>query len=99
MKRIVEVHTELESILVEQALAMARELEMVSDAAPDGQVLAISELAAIRAGRELTRRALKATLQRQSAPAEQKGSRPSLPLRRQPAHQGQNGQSDCDRCR
>ncbi len=73
MKRIIEVHTELESILVEQALAMARELEMVSDAAPDGQVLAISELAAIRAGRELTRRALEATLQRQSAPAEQKG--------------------------
>ena len=73
MKRMVEVSTELESILVEQALAMARELEMVSDAAPDGHVLAVSELAAIRAGRELTRRALEATLQRQSAPAEQKG--------------------------
>ena len=95
MTRMVEVHTELESILVEQALAMARELEMVSDAAPDGQVLAVSELAAIRAGRELTRRALEATLQRQSAPAEQKGlpggpapaagaasSRPRRPRRR-----------------
>jgi len=42
------VRTELESILVEQALTMARELRMVSDAAPDGQVLAVSELAAIR---------------------------------------------------
>ena len=73
MTRTVEVRTELESILVEQALAMARELEMVSDAAPDGQVLAVAELAALRAGRELTRRALEATLQRQSAPAEQKG--------------------------
>ncbi len=73
MARMVEVRTELESILVEQALAMARELELVSDAAPDGQVLAVSELAAIRAGRELTRRALEATLQRQAAPAEQKG--------------------------
>lgn len=73
MKRMVEVSTELESILVEQALAMARELEMVSDDAPDGQVLAVTELAAIRAGRELTRRALVAALQRQSAPAEQKG--------------------------
>lgn len=40
------MRTELESILVEQALAMARELELVSDAAPDGQVLAVSELAA-----------------------------------------------------
>ena len=73
MTRTVEVRTELESILVEQALAMARQLEMVSDAAPDGQVLAVAELAALRAGRELTRRALEATLQRQSAPAEKKG--------------------------
>ena len=73
MLRLIEVNTELESILVEQALAMARELEMVSDAAPDGQVLAVSELAAIRAGRELTRRALEATIQRQIGPAEKKG--------------------------
>ncbi len=73
MNRTIEVRTELESILVEQALAMARELELVSDAAPDGQVLAISELAAVRAGLELTRRALEATLRRQAAPAEQKG--------------------------
>ena len=73
MTRTIEVRTELESILVEQALAMARELELVSDAAPDGQVLAISELAALRAGRELTRRALEATLRRQADPAEKKG--------------------------
>ena len=73
MARMVEVRTELESILVEQALAMARELELASDAAPDGHVLAVSEALAIRAGRELTRRALEATLQRQAAPAEKKG--------------------------
>ena len=73
MTRTIEVQTELESILVEQALAMARELERVSDAAPDGHVLAIAELAAIRAGRQLTRVALEAVLRRQSAPAEQKG--------------------------
>jgi hypothetical protein len=73
MARMVEVRTELESILVEQALAMARELELASDAAPDGQVLAISEAVALRAGRELTRRALEVALQRQAAPAEQKG--------------------------
>jgi hypothetical protein len=69
MERTVTIRTELEAILVEQALAMARELEMVSDAAADGQVLAISEVAAIRAGRELTRRALEATLQLPAAPA------------------------------
>ena len=42
MQRTVTIRTELESILVEQALAMARELELVSDSAPDGQVLAAS---------------------------------------------------------
>jgi hypothetical protein len=36
MTRTVEVRSELESILVEQAIAMARELERVFDAAPDG---------------------------------------------------------------
>ncbi len=73
MARTVEVRTALESILVEQALAMARELEMASDGAADGQVLAVSELVALRAGRELTRRALEATLQRQADAAEKKG--------------------------
>lgn len=78
MERTVTIRTELESILVEQALAMARELELVSDAAPDGRVLALSEQAALRAGRELTRRALEATLQRQADRAEEKGA-PSEP--------------------
>jgi hypothetical protein len=73
MERTVTIRTELESILVEQALAMARELELASNAAPDGQVLAVSELVAIRAGRELTRRALQATLQHQAEAAEKKG--------------------------
>ncbi len=48
MARMVEVRTELESILVEQALAMARELEAVTDAAADGAVLAEGERAAAR---------------------------------------------------
>ncbi len=73
MERTVTIRTELEAILVERAMAMARELEMVSDAAADGQVLAVSEVAAIRAGRELTRRALQAMLQRQAESAEGKG--------------------------
>lgn len=73
MERTVTVRTELESILVEQAIAMARELEKVTDAAPDGQVLAIGELAAVRLGRELTRVALESALQRQAQAAEKKG--------------------------
>ena len=46
MQRTVTIRTELESILVEQALAMARELEIVSVTALDGQGLAVSEPAA-----------------------------------------------------
>ena len=74
MERTFTARTDLEAILLEQALAMAHELDFVSDAAPDGQVLAVAELAAVRAGRELTRRALEATLQRQAQAAEKKGA-------------------------
>jgi hypothetical protein len=73
MERTFTARTELEAILVEQALAMARELEAVADAAPDGRVLAAAEAAAVRSGRELTRRALEAALQRQAEAAEKKG--------------------------
>jgi hypothetical protein len=73
MERTVTVRTELESILVEQALVMARELEAVTDAAPDGRVLAVGELAAVRLGRELTRVAPESALQRQAQAAEEKG--------------------------
>ncbi len=78
MERTITVRTELESILVEQALAMARELEALTDAAPDGAVLAVGEMAAVRMGRELTRIALEAALRRQAAPAEKKGA-PAAP--------------------
>lgn len=84
MERTVTVRTELESILVEQALAMARELEAVTDAAPDGQVLAVGESAAVRLGRELTRVALESALQRQAQAAEKKG----LPAEPAPAAAG-----------
>jgi len=73
MERTFIASTDLEALLVEQALAMARELQAVADAAPDGQVLAVAELAAVRSGRELTRRALEAALQAQAEPAEKKG--------------------------
>jgi hypothetical protein len=73
MERTFTARTELESLLIEQALAMARELEAVTDAAPDGHVLAVGEAAAVRLGRELTRRALEAALRRQAEAAEQKG--------------------------
>ena len=74
MERTFTARTELEAILLEQALLMARELEAVTDAAPDGRVLAEGEAAAVRLGRELTRCALEAALQRQAEAAEGKGA-------------------------
>jgi hypothetical protein len=52
---------------------MVRELGSVADAAADGRVLAQAEVAAVRLGREFTRRALEATLQEQAAASEKKG--------------------------
>lgn len=73
MAHTVEVNTPLEALLVEQALAMARELGAQADAAPDGHVLAHAELPAVRLGREFTRPALETALQEQAAAAEKKG--------------------------
>jgi hypothetical protein len=74
MERTFTARTELESILLEQALAMARELEAASDAAPDGRVLAIAEQAAVRSGRRLALAALEAALRRQAEAAEKRGA-------------------------
>lgn len=84
MTRTFEARTELEAVLVEQALLMARELQATADAAPDGQVLAQAELAALRGGRELTRRALESALQGQAEAAEKKAP----PAGRAPAGAG-----------
>jgi hypothetical protein len=87
--RTFEAHTPLESLLLEQALAIARQLQQTADAAPDGQVLARVEAAALPAGREFTRRAVEAALQAQAAAAEKKG-RPAAPA---PAAAGGCGRS------
>jgi hypothetical protein len=75
MSRAVEVHTPLEALLVEQALLLARELQVAADGAPDGLVLERAEGTALTAGREFTRRALEAVLQEQAAGAEKKTRR------------------------
>jgi hypothetical protein len=71
--RTFQAQTPLEALLVEQALLLARPLQEAADAAPDGQVLARVEAAALPAGRELTRRAVEAALQAQAGAAEKKG--------------------------
>ena len=73
MTRMFRADTPLESLLLEQALALARQLQQAADAAPDGQVLARVEALAVPAGRELTRRAVEAVLQAQAEPAEKRG--------------------------
>lgn len=56
MMRTIEVQSELESLQIDQAIATARELERVTGAAPDGHLLAIAALPALRAGREAASR-------------------------------------------
>jgi len=76
--RSFQADTPLQALLVEQALLLARQLEQTAADAPDGQVLAKVEAAAVPAGRELTRKAVEATLQAQAEQAEKKGA-PSGP--------------------
>jgi hypothetical protein len=64
--------TALQRLMMEQALAVAQELEQAGDAAPDGQVLDRLETLAVARGRELTRGALEGALQRQVDELEKK---------------------------
>jgi hypothetical protein len=80
MSRTFRADTPLQALLVEQALALARQLEQAADAAPDGQVLARVEAVAVPAGRELTRQAVEAALQAQAEAAEKRGP-PAGPAR------------------
>ena len=62
-----------ERLIAEMAVTNFRELNETADAAADGTVLDVSETMAIRQGRELTRRTLETSLQRQVEAAEKKG--------------------------
>jgi hypothetical protein len=73
--RVVRLTDPVEILLVEQALAMARQLRRVCREAPDGKVLAAAETAALTAGRELTRQALEAELNREAGESVKKGLR------------------------
>jgi hypothetical protein len=74
-RRTFDADTPLQALLLEQALLLARQLERAAEGAPDGQVLARVEAAAVPAGRELTRKAVEAALQAQAPAAEKKGRR------------------------
>lgn len=70
--REIRIEDPVEALVVEQALAMVRDLKRVADEAPDGQVLAHAEQAAVRQGRELTRKSLEAVVNAQGAELEKK---------------------------
>ena len=73
--RDIRVNSPLEALVVEQALAMIREMKRVADAAPDGKVLDQAETMAVAQGRELTRKSLEAVLNDQAAEVEKRGRR------------------------
>lgn len=70
--REIRIEDSMEALIVEQALAMVRDLKRVADEAPDGQVLSRAEQLAVRQGRELTRKSLEAVLNAQGAEVEKK---------------------------
>lgn len=76
-RRTFQTRTPLEALLVEQALLLARQLQEAADDAADGKVLAAVEATAVPAGRELTRKAVEATLQQQASAVEKRGYRPA----------------------
>jgi hypothetical protein len=72
-RRDIRVNNPTEALIVEQALAMFREMERTANAAPDGQVLALVEQLAVTRGREFTRKSLEAILNQQAEEVEKKG--------------------------
>ena len=70
--------TPLQRLIVERALALAQELEVTADSAPDGQVIDRCESLLLGNGREFLRRALEDTIQAQVDALEKKG-RPAGP--------------------
>lgn len=79
MPRTFQADTSFQALILEHALAMARQLERTATDASDGKVLVEVEAAALPAARELARKAVEAVLQAQAKAAEKKG-RPTAPV-------------------
>jgi len=86
--RDIRVNSPAEALIVEQALAMYREMKRVADAAPDGQVLDMAERTALSEGRERTRKGLKAVLNEQAQEVEKRGAGADLHVPRPAATPG-----------
>jgi hypothetical protein len=71
----IATETPFESLVVEQALAFAREMESTANGAADGKVLDQCELLTLSKGRELLRTILSGAAQQQADAVEKKGAR------------------------
>jgi hypothetical protein len=69
--------SDFQRLMVERALALARELEVAAATAPHGSLLDRCELLVLDQGRQLLRDALAAALQQQIAQAEKRGRLPA----------------------
>jgi hypothetical protein len=74
--RNIRVESPQEALIVEQALAMYREMQQAAATAADGEVLSVAEQLAMTRGRELMRKSLESVLQEEAQASEKKGSRP-----------------------
>ena len=73
--RDIRVNNPEEALVVEQALAMYREMQRTARAAPDGHVLAQVEQLAVTRGREFIRKSLETVLNEEAQEVEKKGRR------------------------
>lgn len=80
--REIRVESPQEALIVEQALAMYRELRDATAQAADGAVLSVAESLAVTRGRELTRQSLQTVLQEEIETWKKRGVGPRLRLRR-----------------
>ena len=71
-RRQLQANSATEALIMEQARALARELERACNQAPDGQVLDQAEGVILKQGREFLRAALQASLQEQARDVEKK---------------------------
>lgn len=80
MSTTITVENPTEALIVEQALAYARQLATTANAAPDGQVIERAENVVLSEGRDFLRRSLAIALQSQAEAVEKKGHRPASAL-------------------
>ena len=71
--RDIRVNDPSEALIIEQALAMYREMKEAADAAADGTVFDTAESLAVARGREFLRRSLEIVLHDQAEGVEKKG--------------------------